>query len=155
VYRLRTGLHVTAALEERFALENRAELDRLREWLREHLVSTFAVSGSREWVAWRIVWNVLSYMPPDAVLYHGKAYGLDCLAQAFWRDRGGKVREFPATRRMWSELGNRAGIVRNEIMLNRMPDVVPVFIRDNSPGSSHAAAYARELGIPSFVFRAA
>lgn len=62
---------------------------------------------------------------------------------------------FPVTREQWRALGKRAGIVRNEIMINRMPEMVLVFIRDNSPGSSHAAAYARELEIPTFVFRAA
>ena len=144
---------MTATLD--FDTLNRAELIRLREWLAEHSVETFAVSGSREWITWRIVWTALTYLPPGATMLHGKAYGLDCLAQAFWREQGSPVREFPATGRMWNELGNRAGIVRNEIMINRMPDVVLVFIRDNSCGSSHAAAYARELEIPTFVFRAA
>lgn len=147
------------------ALANREELDRLRTWLAGpmpelppglggRVVESFAVSGSREWIEWRLVWNALYYVPPTATLLHGKAYGLDCLAQAYWRSQGSPVREFSATQRMWADLGKRAGIVRNEIMLGHMPDLVLAFIRDNSPGSSHAARHARELGIPTFIFRA-
>jgi hypothetical protein len=152
---------VTATADP-LALANQEELSRLWEWLRAGApgvpirpVTLFAVSGSRDWINWRIVWNALSYMPPGATMLHGKAYGLDCLAQAYWRAQGGMVDEVPATRRMWSELGSRAGIVRNEIMLNRFPAALLAFIRNNSSGSSHAATYARELDIPTFVFRAA
>jgi YspA, cpYpsA-related SLOG family len=140
---------------------NQLELGRLRAWLRDTAlerpgwrVRSFAVTGSREWIDWRIVWNTLWCLPVEATLLHGRAYGLDCLAQAFHRERGGTAEPFSATQQMWGDLGKRAGVVRNEIMLNRMPDLLLGFIRDNSPGSSHAVAYARKLEIPTFVFRA-
>jgi hypothetical protein len=142
---------------------NQPELERFQYWISDrrmldranyHTIDTFAVTGSQEWVQWPLVWHVLGFLPTNATMWHGKAYGLDCLAQAYWRQRCGEdmVKPWPAN---WAALKRRAGMVRNEIMMGAMPDLALAFIRNNSPGSSHAAAYARELGIPTFVFRAA
>lgn len=144
----------TPSVSSQFREANSAELARFREWVIGVDVAKFAVSGSREWIDWRCVWNALTYVPATATLLHGRAYGLDCLAQAFWRAQESPYREFPATREMWADLGRRAGHVRNEIMLSHLPDLLLAFIRDNSAGTTGALAAARRMDIPAFVFRA-
>lgn len=142
---------------------NHAELDRLRMWLMApaidsppgvgRLIHKFAVSGSRTWTdPWPIEY-VLWRMPYGATMLNGMAAGVDTLARQCWERRGGVVDPVPVTGQMWRDLGRRAGIVRNEIMLNRMPECLLAWQQGGSPGTAHAIAYATKLGIPTFVFR--
>lgn len=54
---------------------------------------------------------------------------------------------------LWRRFGKRAGMVRNELMVATRPDLVLAFIRDNSPGATHCAELAMEVGIPMRLWR--
>jgi hypothetical protein len=154
---------VSTSLADKLRTDNRAELDRLRAWLAApavdsppgygQLVETFAVSGSREWTDPRPVRFVLWHLPHAATMLHGAARGLDRMAAGYWSSLGGPVLPFPVRGEQWRTIGRAAGHVRNEIMLNRMPACLVAFHLGASPGTAGAIAYARSLGIPTFVFR--
>ncbi len=65
--------------------------------------------------------------------------------------------DFPVTAErhpaLWKKFGKRAGIVRNELMVSRGADLVLAFIRDNSPGATHCAELAMEVGMPVRLWR--
>lgn len=159
---------MTLTIADQLRAANSAELGRFLEWLEapvarrvthSHLprscrvIDTFAVTGSRTWAQPRLVEYALGLVPAKARMLHGAARGLDTLAAAYWTQRGGAVEAFPVTNQQWRDIGRRAGIVRNEVMLNRMPDLLLAWIDQHSPGATHAVSYAKERGIPTFVFR--
>jgi hypothetical protein len=117
------------------------------------LIETFAVSGSREWTDSAPVHFVLRHVPRGATMLHGAARGLDRMAATYWVGLGGPVRDFPVSRERWREMGPRAGHLRNEHMLNQMPACLIAWHLGASPGTAGAIAYAKKLGIPTFVFR--
>lgn len=131
---------------------NEQEYTRLLMWLARHMdsVGTFVVSGSQEWINWRLLFRVLDAIPMQCTMFEGHAFGADCLAKVFWEDAGGVCRAFKAN---WSALGKRAGHVRNELMMECMPGFAVVFIRAFSPGSEDARRLAMLRHIPTFVFR--
>ena len=145
-------------------MANRAEFDRLRMWLAgpvvapgvqgpPRVVETFAVSGSREWTDPRPVTYVLDRVPLGATMFNGAAQGLDTMAARHWVARGGTVLPFPVTREQWRAFGRAAGNLRNERMLNRLPECLLAWHLGASPGTAHAIEYARSIEIPTFVFR--
>lgn len=91
----------------------------------------------------------------EFVVVHGGALGADTMAQyavTMLSKEGYQISEeihLPD----WSHYGRRAGIVRNEYMVDLGADVCLAFIRNNSPGASHCAAYSQESGIPTYTYR--
>jgi hypothetical protein len=123
---------------------------RLRVMLGTRRFDTFAVTGSRGWFDWRTMWGALALIPLDAVMFNGMAGGADTLAYSFWWSQGGEVRPFHAN---W-KIGNSAGFLRNELMMEHMPGFVLEFLRHDLPsnGTRHAQAQAEGRGIPVFGF---
>jgi hypothetical protein len=128
----------------------------LRDWLVNYAGQTtipleFAVTGSRTWWDWRLMWAALSCVPASSVMRNGKATGADCLAYSFWRTGGGTVDPFEAN---WKELGKRAGHERNKAMINATVPLVIGFLchADASRGTRDALDIAHEMGTPTFVF---
>lgn len=117
---------------------------------RGRVLQSFAVTASRGWFDWPLMWSVLSVVPGDAAMFNGMADGGDCLARSFWWTQGGEVR------RLWAKWrqGRGAGLVRNTIMMEHMPQLVLAFLRHDllSPGTRHAQAQAEQRGIPVFTF---
>lgn len=137
---------------------NTRERMALRAWLASWLASgregrnlVFAVTGSRSWHDWRIMWAVLSAVPGAATMRNGLAKGADNLALSFWRTAGGHVSEFEPD---WRMLGKRAGHVRNEAMITPVIDLVIGFLDHSEPskGTRDALDIAHEIGLPTFVF---
>lgn len=138
---------------------NTRERMALREWLIAYADGKsplappleFAVTGSRSWWDWRLMWAVLSAVPPGSIMRNGKAVGADDLAYSFWRSAGGVVDEFPAN---WKELGKRAGYERNKLMINATVPLVIGFLchAGASRGTRQALNHAHEMGTPTFVF---
>jgi hypothetical protein len=145
---------VIPLVSDELRVSNRAEFDRLLLWLAGNpYLGTFAVSGSREWADPRPVTYVLDRVPLGATMFHGAARGLDITAAMYWGARGGAVLPFPVTREQWRTIGRAAGNLRNERMLNRLPECLIAWHRGASPGTAHAVGYARSIEIPTFVFR--
>lgn len=155
---------MTLTIADQLRAANRAEFNRLRVWLAGPIVApgvqgpprvieTFAVSGSRDWTDPRPVTYVLNHVPVGATMFHGAARGLDTLASVHWLNRGGAHKPFPVTREQWRTIGRAAGTLRNERMLNQMPECLIAWHLGASPGTAHAIGYARSIEIPTFVFR--
>jgi YspA, cpYpsA-related SLOG family len=74
--------------------------------------------------------------------------GGDVVAQAWAVTRQVPYRLFLAN---WEDLGKRAGIVRNEYMIDTIrPDLVVAFLNPRSRGALHCRNYAREHGYDVF-----
>lgn len=118
------------------------------------------VSGSQRWTgvhAETKIRNVLNathslciVLGEELTVVHGDGPdGADAIADQWATRRQGEgvsVARIPAA---WSRLDRRAGILRNQYMidLHWNADFLFGFLRDNSPGTTHALAYARERGI--------
>jgi hypothetical protein len=85
-------------------------------------------------------------------LVHGGAIGADLIASEIWtRESGMPVEEHRA---MWEIWGKRAGVYRNQVMVEKGADLCMAFILDSSSGASHCAQLAEDAGIPVRYFRA-
>jgi YspA, cpYpsA-related SLOG family len=119
-----------------------------------YTVRTFAVTGSRTWFDWRLMWSALAHMPREAVQFNGKARGADHLAEVFWRAQGSEVRPFEPR---WDAIGSKAGFVRNALMMEHMPQLVLAFLHHETPsnGTRQAIGEALMRNIPTFTFHQA
>lgn len=87
------------------------------------------VTGSRDWTDERAVARALdsAARPGELIIVvHGGARGADLLAEEHARERGWVVEEHQAD---WAALGNSAGCVRNQEMVDTGPDVCLAFIK--------------------------
>jgi YspA, cpYpsA-related SLOG family len=85
--------------------------------------------------------------PEGLIVVHGAcSRGPDRWAHEWCARTGTGEQMFPANWR--SGLGKRAGIVRNQVMLDTWPDGVYAFCHRNSPGTTHCGTRAEEMGIP-------
>jgi DNA polymerase-1 len=105
------------------------------------------VTGSRAWADEAVITAALRehWHGGDALLVSGTCpRGADAIAERVWKSWGGQVERHPAD---WAS-GRDAGMRRNAAMVAAGADICLAFIRDHSPGASHAAALAGRAGIP-------
>ncbi|AJD82481.1 hypothetical protein SHEEN_63 [Mycobacterium phage Sheen] len=111
------------------------------------------VTGSRDWKDRTTVWNALHQeliqFPEGIIVVHGAARGADDIADRWaWgmNQMGYKVRPeaHPAD---WEGLGKRAGIIRNQQMIDLGADVVHAFPLEGSVGTRHCMSRAYGAGI--------
>lgn len=123
----------------------------------ERRVFTIMVTGSREWADKAYVWRILDEIvarersrDPDTFfrLLHGGARGVDEMAGA-WANQRGITEE--VVHAQWRRLGRRAGMIRNQWMIDMRPDFVAAFRLDGSPGTSDAIQRAQAAGIDLFI----
>jgi hypothetical protein len=111
------------------------------------------VTGSRAWTDEQVIADALREHWHDgtALLVTGACpRGADAIAERIWRSWGGLVERHPAD---W-QTGRDAGMRRNAGMVALGADVCLAFIRDGSPGATHAAQLAGLAGIPVHRFLA-
>lgn len=108
------------------------------------------VCGSRTWDDEDTISARLALFMGDVTIIHGDARGADRIADHCARRWGFAVERYPAD---WSKHGRRAGIIRNNVMLDTKPNKVIAFWRGNSPGTRHTIEEARRRGIPVEVIR--
>lgn len=115
------------------------------------------VCGSRKWLEQRPVERELRKLPPGTIIVQGACRGADNIAGYVGEILGFEVRPYPAA---WERLGRRAGIIRNQEMLDKEHredepiDKVLAFHEDLCVGSGTAdmVRRAEEAGIPVEVF---
>ena len=82
--------------------------------------------------------------PDPITLIHGKAKGVDLLADKWAVHNYLRIEEFPAE---WDKHGRSAGSIRNSRMLRvGQPDIVIAF--PGGKGTANMIAQARKVGIP-------
>ena len=103
------------------------------------------VTGSRTWTDQAAIAGALRQQwAAGTVLVSGACpRGADAIAERLWVSWGGPVERHPAD---WGT-GRWAGLARNAAMVAAGADVCLAFIRDGSPGASHAAQLAALAGI--------
>lgn len=118
------------------------------------------ITGSRVgWTYREFRENVLSRHGPDEIslMVFGCAKGIDSHALRFCESYGIKYKKFEAD---WDNLGNKAGILRNEDMgkfvlneaINRCMVEVLAFRNDLSKGTTHMIKYSQNLGLNVVIF---
>lgn len=80
----------------------------------------------------------------EVVVIHGGARGADALAWQAAMDLGARVEVYPAD---WSR-GKRAGMERNQVMVDKGADVCVAFPIADSRGTRDCIRRARAAGIP-------
>lgn len=87
----------------------------------------------------------LRELPPGTEISHGYARGVDLAAHYIAKRLG-----FPIFWRKpeWQRYGKRAGIVRNNLLLDREPDLVIAWWDGESKGCAHTIEEAKRRGIP-------
>jgi hypothetical protein len=103
------------------------------------------VCGSRAWTNTAALTQRMQSFPPDTLIIHGDAKGVDRLADRFARVIGLPVLRMPAD---WQNEGKAAGIRRNLRMLDEQPDLVLAFWDGQSRGTAHTITEAEKRGIP-------
>lgn len=115
------------------------------------------VTGSRAWTDRDLMAETLDELLAErntiasqVLLIEGEAPGADVMARDLWWERGGPVLGVPAN---W-QIGRQAGVIRNQRMVDMMPDLVVGFLTKHSRGTSDCLARAREVGIETQVVSA-
>lgn len=107
------------------------------------------VFGSRVWVDEQLIRRRLERFPAGTVVIHGAAPGADTLAEEAAHRLGFAVVREPVTREEWREHGKRAGVLRNQRMLERhRPTCGLGFMVGWTPGSADMLARLVAAGLP-------
>ena len=110
------------------------------------------VCGSRHWTDYKAIVRQLRPYAPHCIVIHGAARGADSLAGRAADALGMSVEDYPAD---WSAYGRRAGVLRNQRMLDEgKPDLVFAFTPDmeRSRGTRDMVTRARKQGVRVFVY---
>jgi hypothetical protein len=105
------------------------------------------ICGSRTWSDWKPIREYIDSLPEGTIVIHGGARGADSMAAACAKQRGLEVWEYPAK---WTLFGKRAGILRNQAMLDERPVYVVAFTLNlaTSRGTRDMVERARAAGVP-------
>lgn len=123
------------------------------------------VTGSRDWTDRGLIAAVLNGVvenkelwgdPGSVVLVSGACpTGADAIAESLWKAMGRPVERHPAQwRRPDGTLDKGAGYARNaEMVASLQPerDVCVAFIKNKSPGSTHTANLAEDVGVVTIL----
>lgn len=106
------------------------------------------VCGSRDWVDYKHIRDVLNHYPDTTTIVHGGARGADQLAGQAAKELGMDVIVVPAR---WDLYGRSAGYKRNKAMVDMGPDRVIAF-SNGSRGTQHTIDLARQAGLDVSVY---
>lgn len=110
------------------------------------------VTGSRGWVKvglLRATLDALLKEHPNMTVLQGGAYGVDTMAATWANARGVPCDTMKAD---WRKYGKAAGPIRNNAMLDTVPDLVVAFHDGKSAGTAHCIKQARDRRIPVKVY---
>ena len=103
---------------------------------------TVIACGSRHWTDHALVEYELRKLERGTLVLHGACRGADTIAASIAKALGLPVRAYPAN---WTAYGNRAGPIRNQIMLTALLE---------SPGPHLVIAFGGAAGTADMVRRA-
>lgn len=114
------------------------------------------VTGSRNWRRAAAIHRALDHAHHNMlyehnenglfVVVHGTARGADAMAGWYANECNWQVEAHPAN---WAQHGKRAGMIRNQHMVNLGAALCLAFIRDHSSGASRCADMAQHARIPT------
>lgn len=107
-----------------------------------------ALIGSREYVHFDIIREVVAQLTAGTEVISGGARGVDRFATHHARERGLVARDYPAD---WKTLGKFAGIKRNTA-LAEMADTVIAFWDGSSTGTANMMQQSLAAGKLSMVY---
>lgn len=113
------------------------------------------VCGDRNWSDRDRVKEVISAfaerLNQPMTIVDGSAKGADSMANNVAEELGLETERYPAS---WSQLGKRAGPIRNQEMLDQGVDFVIAFHSDldSSKGTRDMVTRARKRGVPCYLF---
>lgn len=114
------------------------------------------ITGSRtwqsRWVVEQAIQHVIFERGTPLTVVHGDAIGADRMADDFARKLFANGVKVEVHRPDWDRIGKRAGIARNQLMVDLGADICLAFIRDESNGATHCAEAAQHAGIPVRLF---
>jgi len=113
-------------------------------------MNKIAVIGSRSFNNYQLMKETLDLIAkPGDIIISGGAAGADSLAEDYAEEKGlQKLIIYPA----WRIYGKRAGLIRNEQMVNKCDQVV-AFWNGNSNGTRHSINFAKIQNKPVTIVR--
>jgi hypothetical protein len=107
------------------------------------------IAGSREGIHPDLIFGTLDRLfgrPAEWIteLVSGTARGVDSIGEDWARQRGVRIRQFPAE---WDKFGKRAGFLRNQQMAE-YADCLVAFWNGQSKGTKHMIDIMKNLGKP-------
>lgn len=111
-------------------------------------------TGSRDFTNLEMVVEVMKNLPPDTVVIHGGAKGLDTMVDVIAEEMGLEIERFPIDKKTWDEVGKQAGHLRNSQMLYEgKPELVMAFrSKMMSKGTNDMLLQAARKNIPRKIF---
>src|SRR6266404_4535055 len=111
------------------------------------------ICGGRDFNNWTLfkesMDEILSEFPQISLIIHGGAPGADTFAESWSAINSLPIQRYLA---QWNRHGRRAGILRNQQMLDEgKPDLVIAF-PTGGPGTKHMISIAREAKIEVRIF---
>jgi len=109
------------------------------------------ICGGRDFDDYDMMANLLSELRakhPQLEIVSGGARGADSLADYYAQTNGVKITVMKAD---WDTHGKGAGIIRNNQMLDLVPDLVLAFWDGRSRGTLHTIEEARRRGLETKV----
>jgi len=103
------------------------------------------VCGSRKWSNAAAVYGRITELPSDTTIIEGNASGADRLAAQAARALGMSWESYSPA---WIIHGRRAGVIRNQQMLDLGADLVLAFWDGRSRGTADMIRRAKAAGVP-------
>lgn len=119
------------------------------------MMTRMMIAGSRDFQDYRLMRacldEITAAIPGEIEVISGNAPGADTLGERYARERGLKIRRFPAH---WDRLGRSAGVARNRQMIDyiRQESPLAVFFWDGSSrGTLDSIRRAEKAGIDTRI----
>lgn len=108
------------------------------------------IAGSRTFEDYDLLKTTIDALDLDITeIVSGKAKGADTLGEAYAKEYGIPLKEFPAD---WKTYGRKAGALRN-IQMKDYADSLVAFHLNNSRGTQHMIRIMQEAKKPTFVVK--
>lgn len=109
------------------------------------------ITGSRTWTDFETITTALAELGENHVLISGNCpQGADLMCEKAAEKLGWALELYPAD---WDKFGKSAGFIRNEIMVNKSPDICLAFIHNKSKGATGTVNLSKKAEIPTMVYR--